>query len=619
MDLRSLIAKMDAIEKDLNEAFNIKTVQQQVGQIADAGQRHAQLATLAQQNNLPGLYDPVDGSFVSTSGSTSNTASHEVDNLLASKGLMPQNANTSTFLGKMFGTSGDKYDQGLRSQSNQVVADQTSAEFKATKFKELQDIMKELSALKKIDAPAAAKDTASAVGQTINKAGTAAKDAAAGAAAGQSATPVQKESVSFANELIESFGYTTEDEVLTESEATIGQQAAVGAGAFGAAKGIGKMMGKAVPGLGLAFGAADAYNRAKKGDWTGAGIAGLSGALSLIPGFGWIPAAALDMFNLGRDLRGPTASSQGAMQHPVQNGSIAKLQSVIGTEPDGIFGPKSQAALKVWQQKKGITVDGIPGPETFKAAGIALSESLLPKSGADLIKETANRLAEIENPQPLIFIGETGNTYALTPDNEVIELDEGIWSDAIAGAAKYGNKAWDAVKGFGKGLANPNVTPLPDMSKVANVKNFKLKPPGTAFKAGQAIARNPGKTAAALGAAGLAGGYAMGNDSGQGATPDATGGGSGDGTHRPAKPEEKQQVCSPEQMALITKARGVMGELSDMANQDPALAQVLQTYQSQIDALKCGDGSSGQGATPAAGGASPLQTFYDKAQAVGSN
>jgi hypothetical protein len=158
MDIRSLIAKMDAIE--LSEAFNIKNVQAAVGQISDAGQRHAQVATLAQQNGLPGLYDPVDGSYVSANGSTSSTAPHEVDNLLASKGLVPKNANTSTFLGKMFGTSGDQYDQGLRGQSDKVVADQTSAEFKATKFKELQDIMKQLSALKKVDAPAPEKQIA---------------------------------------------------------------------------------------------------------------------------------------------------------------------------------------------------------------------------------------------------------------------------------------------------------------------------------------------------------------------------------------------------------------------------------------------------------------------------
>lgn len=599
MDIRSLIAKLDAI--NLSEAFNIKTLQQQVGQIADAGQRHAQIATLAQQNSLPGLYDPVDGSYVSANGSTSSTAPHEVDNLLASKGLIPKNAKTSTFLGKVFGTSGDNYDQGLRGQSDKVVADQTSTEFKAAKFKELQDIMSQLEASKKIDAPATpAQQPAATPAQKP--------------AANQSGTPV-KEGFSFADELIESFGYNSERS-LTEAEATVAQQAAVGAGTFGAVKGAGAVLKKAVPGLGAAFGAADAYNRAKKGDWVGAGIAGLSGALSLIPGVGWIPAVALDMFNLGRDLRGPTASAQGAMQHPVKTGPIAQLQKIIGTEPDGIFGPKSQEALKLWQKKKGLVVDGIPGPRTFDAAGIKLQESLQPKTGADLIKETANLLDAINNPQPLIFIAEDGNTYALTPDNEFIELDEGIWSDLASGAAKYGSKAWDAVKGFGKGLANPNVTPLPDMSKAANVKNFKLKPPPASFKAGQAVARNPGKTAAALGAAGLAGGYAAGNNSDQGATPTTGGssGGSGNQGTTPAKPEEKQQVCSPEQFALIDKARSVMGELSDMADSDPAMAQVLQNYQKQIDAMNCGTApasTSGQGATPATGGGTPLTNYYN--------
>jgi hypothetical protein len=86
-----------------------------------------------------------------------------------------------------------------------------------------------------------------------------------------------------AKELVESFGYQT------ESEASLAQQAAVGAGTFGATKAAGKMLGKAIPGVGLAFGAADAYNRAKKGDYTGAAMAGASGLASLVPGIGTAP------------------------------------------------------------------------------------------------------------------------------------------------------------------------------------------------------------------------------------------------------------------------------------------------------------------------------------------
>ena len=599
MDIRSLIAKMDAIEQGLNEAFNIKTVQQQVGQIQDAEQRHAQLATLAQQNNLPGLYDPADGSFVSANGSTSSTAPHEVDNLLASKGLMPQNAHTSTFLGKMFGTSGDAYDKELRGQSDKVVADQTSAEFKATKFKELQDIMKQLSALKKVDAPKPAATTA------------ATPTTPATPATGQAATPA-KESVefSFASELIESFGYESNTMIVEGEAATLGQQAAVGGATYGGAKVAGKILGKAIPGVGLAFGAADAYNRAKQGDWVGAGLAGVSAGLSLIPGFGWIPAAAIDMFNLGRDLRGPTASAQGAMQHPVENGPIAQLQKIIGTEADGIFGPKSQAALKTWQQQKGLVPDGIPGPKTFAAAGIKPPMVHVAKSAAEQIKETANRLEEINNPQPLLFLDDMGTMFALAPDNQVYELDEGTLSN-IWDAIKTG---WNGGKVATGALTKAGKPQMVGQDTKAFQKALAARPglERGAYQTSKFVKNNPIKTAAGLGAAGLGLGYMAGNNSGQGSIPSTGGGGGGQGgTPDVHKPEEQAaQVCSPEQFALIDKARKVMGELSDMANQDPALAQVLQTYQGQIDSLNCGTApAGGQGATPAAAGGTPLEQF----------
>jgi LysM repeat protein len=54
-------------------------------------------------------------------------------------------------------------------------------------------------------------------------------------------------------------------------------------------KGLAKSIGKyAIPGLGVAAGAQDAYDRYKKGDYTGAAISGIGAATSLIPGFGGI-------------------------------------------------------------------------------------------------------------------------------------------------------------------------------------------------------------------------------------------------------------------------------------------------------------------------------------------
>jgi len=95
-------------------------------------------------------------------------------------------------------------------------------------------------------------------------------------------------------------------------------------GAEGAAKGITKSVGegvtkgavkggakigmkgiaKAIPVVGAVAGAAFAVDRASKGDWLGAGGELLSGAASLIPGWGTVASLGIDAALIGRDIAG---------------------------------------------------------------------------------------------------------------------------------------------------------------------------------------------------------------------------------------------------------------------------------------------------------------------------
>lgn len=47
------------------------------------------------------------------------------------------------------------------------------------------------------------------------------------------------------------------------------------------------------------------------------------------------------------------------------NEDVKKLQSKLGLEPIGNFGPKTEDAVKAWQTKNGLTADGIVGPNTW--------------------------------------------------------------------------------------------------------------------------------------------------------------------------------------------------------------------------------------------------------------
>lgn len=46
------------------------------------------------------------------------------------------------------------------------------------------------------------------------------------------------------------------------------------------------------------------------------------------------------------------------------------LQDFLGITVDGDFGPKTENAVKEWQQKNNLTVDGIVGPATWDAMGV---------------------------------------------------------------------------------------------------------------------------------------------------------------------------------------------------------------------------------------------------------
>jgi putative chitinase len=50
---------------------------------------------------------------------------------------------------------------------------------------------------------------------------------------------------------------------------------------------------------------------------------------------------------------------------------VKKMQKVLGATPDGDFGPGTERAVKAWQEKNGLKADGVVGPKTLAAMGIA--------------------------------------------------------------------------------------------------------------------------------------------------------------------------------------------------------------------------------------------------------
>lgn len=78
-----------------------------------------------------------------------------------------------------------------------------------------------------------------------------------------------------------------------------------------------------------------------------------------------------------------TKGSSGDEVTALQN-TLSKLGFDVG-EADGIFGAKTEAAVKAFQESRDLPADGIYGPDSAKAAGSAVTEMLKDstKSAAD--------------------------------------------------------------------------------------------------------------------------------------------------------------------------------------------------------------------------------------------
>jgi len=71
---------------------------------------------------------------------------------------------------------------------------------------------------------------------------------------------------------------------------------------------------------------------------------------------------------------------------------VKRLQSKLGVEADGTFGPATEKALKDWQTKNSLAADGIAGPDTFMAMGLYELVLLKPGTRGDAVKRLQEKL-----------------------------------------------------------------------------------------------------------------------------------------------------------------------------------------------------------------------------------
>jgi hypothetical protein len=330
-----------------------------------------------------------------------------------------------------------------------------------------------------------------------------------------------------------------------------------------ALKAGGKFLGKALPGVGLALAAQDAYSRQQAGDTTGAAIAGLTGAASNIPVVGtaasligtgvqavrdkmrtgsWMPDEKEIAAGVAKDTTAqPAPAVAQAKPAAMTKDQIIAFQKANGLTPDGVIGPKTQAAMAAQKTK-----------------GTAMTET-------EQIAALRERLAQLEStPQ---------NT-----DEGLADLAKGAWSGIKGAGSAVANKAKEIGSAFKAGVADPAAAKA--LAPAATKAGEKA-----ALATGAAVARNPGKVAAAGAAAGAAGMAALG---GAAATKPAT---PAKPTNKPATtptttpdaPAAAQTPNAAADPADVAELNKLAGELENST--DPADIALLQRYNGVINAI----------------------------------
>jgi len=107
---------------------------------------------------------------------------------------------------------------------------------------------------------------------------------------------------------------------------------------------------------------------------------------------------------------------------------VKKLQIKLGVDPVGKFGPKTEAAVKGWQSKNGLTADGVVGDKTWGII-MGVTETVVPVSAPTVITEPIPvktvgglKLENLKGHVPDAVIAQIPNTAAKFEINTPLRL-----------------------------------------------------------------------------------------------------------------------------------------------------------------------------------------------------
>ena len=129
--------------------------------------------------------------------------------------------------------------------------------------------------------------------------------------------------------------------------------------------------------------------------------------------------------------------------------TVRALQQKLGVSADGVYGPKTRAAVKRFQRAHGLTADGVAGPQTLAALGVSAApkakeadDSSAAAPSGDAAAATLQRIAQCESG---------GNPSAVSADG------------TYRGKYQFDRETWRALGGSG----DPADAPEAEQDRIA--------------------------------------------------------------------------------------------------------------------------------------------------------
>ena len=130
--------------------------------------------------------------------------------------------------------------------------------------------------------------------------------------------------------------------------------------------------------------------------------------------------------------------------------TVRALQQKLGVSADGVYGPKTRAAVKRFQRAHGLTADGVAGPQTLGALGVSAAAPNAQEADSDSsaaapsgdAATTLQRIAQCESG---------GNPSAVSADG------------TYRGKYQFARETWRAMGGSG----DPADAPEAEQDRIA--------------------------------------------------------------------------------------------------------------------------------------------------------